>query len=472
MKQVLILLLTVFTLTSCKDLGSHTTIEDREAPTFNQQPVSFNLSMPSFQQQLLPNNESSKTERSSQNFDSSQIMTGELVVTNKITQVTENHNWTIYLNQDDFSIQSNKTIVLDAVEHEFKLSLTRGDQQYIGHLPSFHIVDGTNDVPMIIRPVIGDIITDISQLEKEGMIQFQYGKEELSKITTPKLGVSIDGGAEVIFAIDPLTGLVNNYFNLNEGQHKIELKLYDGDTQVGKSNPAQETVNVVAGYNLVMDLIPLEGEATFILTESGGSAKFRLNIPWSVINEVGGEGNLGAHLSIVSPKNPLREMDLPIQTWVNGRQRGWFVETTLDNYHYDTVAYTLTFMDKRTTPRTELGKCVQESVWLNQSGTTNLCNLTIKRASIATGNLYATLGINVFNTHNEPIAGAKIKINDQLVGITGSGVFGTPGYLKYRLKKGTYNIKAEDMVIEETNITIDSLDIKNLDFVLLQRPRR
>lgn len=471
MKKILIFLLTAFTLMACEQWNSGSDAEgEKKSSELNRNSVSFSFSMPAFQQQILSKSQNSQTERSTSNYTIDQILSGELVVTNKTTSETKNYNWSIYLNESDFSVQSNKTIVLKNVaRYDFQLTLTRGNQQYIGSVSDFNIVDGTNDVPMVIRPVIGDNVTDVNLLEKVGTIQFQYDKTELTRFTAPKLGIAIDGGAETIYAIDSATGLISNYLNLPEGEHKILLKFYDGDIQLAKSNPLQETFHVTLGSNILMDLIPLEGETSFTLTENGNDAKFKLNLPTALITEAGGTENLEAQMTIVGPKNPTRDILLSIGSTVDTTgDTIYFAETTLDNYHYDTVSYTVTFSDLSKTPKEELARCVQENITLTQAGSTTPCPITLQRTAIITGNLYGTLGINVFDSGNKPLAGVKIKANNQLIGITGTGTFGTPGYLKHRIVKGFHKITAEDIGTVETDVTVDALELKNIDLTLSQ----
>lgn len=469
--KVFSFLLIAFSLVSCQfwDSNNNKTGSSEATSELNRATTGFNFFMPLLQQQTLSESNSRQVQRFPTNNTIDQIITGEMTVTNKTNSQTEKYNWSVYLNETDFSVQSNKSIVLGAAAYDFQLILTKGNQQYIGSVSNFNIVDGTNNVPMIIRPVIGDNITDVNLLDKVGTIQFQYDKNELAKLTVPKLGVAIDGDTEIIYAVDPTTGLINNYFNLSEGEHTVVLKLYDGDTQLAKSKPAQETFNVTLGNNVTMDLIPLEGETSFTLTTNGGSAKFKLSLPSVLITEVGGKDNLSAQMTVVGPKNPIRELSLSVNSTIDESGDSlFFVETTLDNYHYDTVSYTVTFSDLNKTPQEELAKCVQDNLTLDANSRATACSITLQRRGIATGNLYGMLGINAFNTEQEALAGVKIRANGAFIGITGTGTFGTPGYLKHRIAKGNYTIKAEDIGTVESDVTIDSLELKNIDLILNQ----
>lgn len=469
MKKILIFLLMVFTLAACQQWDFNNNSEKKETDGTNRQTVGLNLSIHTFQQQVLSGSGKSQIRRSNQDFTVDQIMTGELTVTNKQTNQTEKHNWTVFLNESDFSVQSNKTIILGIAEHDFQLTLTKGNQQYIGQTIGFTTTDGTNDVPMTIKPVIGDTITNLNLLEKINMVRFQYDKTQLATFTTPKLGIIVDKGTETIYAIDPATGLTNNYANLSEGSHQVVLKLYDGDKQVAKSNPAQESVTVTLGNNITMDLIPLAGETNLTLTENGGDAKFRINLPSELITEAGSAENLEAQLTIVGPKNPIKETTIPVSSAIDTTGDTYhYAETTLSGLHYDTVNYTVTFLDKTTPLKDKLGKCALENVLLNKIGSATPCPITITRPVITIGNLYSSLDIKVFDDERVPIPGVKIKVDGQLVGITGAGSFGNYGYLKHQTVKGNHKILVEDIQSVETDITVDSLDVRSIDITLNQ----
>ncbi|MCP4712679.1 MAG: hypothetical protein GY869_28975, partial [Planctomycetes bacterium] len=183
-------------------------------------------------------------------------------------------------------------------------------------------------------------------MERLAQIKFQYSSSELSGFTNPQLGIIFDGGDETVLAINPTTGLTDSYVNSSEGTHIFNLKFYEGNTQRGKSKPEQESVNVVLGQNFTMDIIPLVGETVISLTEEGGDATFKFSIPAEIVTEADGLGNLRSLFTVVGPKNPQREIELS----VNADGAAYAAETTLSNYQYDTVSYTVAFTDTSKSP--------------------------------------------------------------------------------------------------------------------------
>lgn len=72
----------------------------------------------------------------------------------------------------------------------------------------------------------------------------------------------------------------------------------------GRQVAAHESVVVIPGTNITLDMVALHGESTFTLTEAGGDAVFQFNIAAEIVDEAGNTGDLEALFSIVGPKNP------------------------------------------------------------------------------------------------------------------------------------------------------------------------
>lgn len=458
------LLVTLFMINAC-DSG----LDSQKGDSALSNSTSLSLSLAALKKQPSLGESVSHNSSKELSFAASDVMTGTMVVTNTADDSTSDYFWSVYFDSDTYEAQSNKTINLFPGIYNFSLLLEKGDQQYIGSALAVTIVDGTNDVAMTIKPIIGDTITDMSLVGETSELSFQYPADELSEFSLPKLGVIIDSDPEIVLDINPTTGLSSTYVNTPKGEHSIKLKFYDGNVQKGKSKPEQETVNISLGTDLVMDLIPLHGETVFTLTEDGGDAYFGFHIPSEVVDEVEGTANLRAIFSIVGPKNPFREIEL----MVDPSGDDYHAETTLTNYQYDTVSYTVTFSDTRNSE--QVAECVVNGIDLSVNSSTQTCDITLRRSAVVSGNLYGVLGVNVFNTMNEPVAGAKVYAidtsgDDQLLGFTGNGYFGTEGYLKAFLKAGNYTIRAEDSsngYYGENSIAAEVLDVDNVDIFLI-----
>ena len=403
---------------------------------------------------------------SAANFSADQIIRGELAVTatsGESAGVAQTYPWTVYLNEDTFETQSNNTLTLAPGNYDLELLVSKGDQQYAGYANQT-LADGENDIALTIRPIIGDVVEDVTIIDRLAYFKFEYLISELAEITAPAMGILVDGSAEQIFSINQATGLSDTFVNLPTGQHTLALKLYEGATQVGKSIVAQEIQNVSYGTDLTMDIVPLYSEVQFILTEDGGDANLRVTAPAEVIDEVGGIANLTATLALVSSKNPLQESSL---FFIQQQDGSYAADIILTDLQYDDVTLSITFTD--TTTADEIASCNNNWTINNQSQAFS-CDITLIRRAVVSGNILAVLGINVENEQGQPVSGAVItNAAGDTLGVTGSGTYGTTGYVKLYLQAGTYDLTATDLSngeLYETSVTVSPLDVENLTMVL------
>lgn len=424
--------------------------------------VGFNLNFTALRSQVLG-------PQSNRVAQAEQLLRGELTVKNQNTGASKKFDWTTALNDENWQADSLRTIILEPTPYEFSILLNKGNQQYVGEAIAA-INDGTNNVAMTIRPVIGDTITDVGVIGELADFKIQYPAAELAQLTAPKIGISIDGAAEVIYELNKETGLQtdSNYINLSEQQHTIKLNLYDGETHVGKSKADHETPTIQAGEPVNIDLVALHGETTFSLTTDGGEGTFHFNIPAAVAEEAGGVENLKVKFSMSGNKNPLQETLLTLGSESEGLHPA---STTLSGLYYDEVTLSLEFMDKQQNDE-KLGSCTSTStVTLSTDESSVDCKMTLRRRAIIGGNLLATVGVTVVDEAGKPVQGAAIRVNNNKVGLTGSGNFGTAGYLKFFLKSGQYRVKAsQGNLYGSVDASMDVLGIENLLITLKPVP--
>jgi len=405
---------------------------------------------------------------SSRAFSSEQILRGELSATaiggNNAGSV-ETFAWTIYLDETTFDASSNATLDLVPGNYDFELLVVKGNQQYAGY-SNQTVVDGTNDINMTIKPVIGDEVSNVTIIDQLAYFKFKYGTDELAALTAPSMGIQVDTNAEQVFTINKATGLSNAFVNLPIGQHDLFLKLYDAAVQVGKSVVAQQSQTVAFGIDLAMDIVPLHAETQFVLTEDGGDANVSITLPADVVNEVGGISNLDATLALVGAKNPLQESAL---NFIEQGDGSFKADLILTDLQYEDVTLSLTFSDKTTSD--QVASC--NNTWtLNGLSQTFICNITLIRRAVVSGNILAVVGLTVMNDSGEPVSGAVItNLAGDNLGITGSGSYGTAGYLKLYMKAGDYEFTATDASNNLTvtqSISLSPLEVGNLLLVLPQ----
>lgn len=471
LSSISLLAIAFFFLGGCSDSGGSKSESNTPITTPDQGPadqtVKFNFSFSSFRSQILKSeNKRTENQRSEQAFTVNDIMKGTLTVksTEDPSAEAQKHFWTIYADKETYDMKSNGTLTLKPGEYSFSLLVENADQQYVGSA-IYEIKDGTNDVPMTVRPVIGDTLGTVEEIERLANFRFNYD-DFIFTYQEPKIGIIVDNGDENIFALDASQDIEGKYLNLEKGSHNIRLKLYDGEEQVGKSNPFKENVEVVPGQALIMDLISLHGETVLTLTEDGGEGTFKFKVDREIIDEAGGVGNLKALITLKSKNNPLQEAVLTFSNDVSNDGYYYSDPVVFETLHYDTGANLyIGFTD--IAEKDLLGYCSKTFDIDVHTKTLNCDALVLQRRSIITGQFLATLGLNVYTQAGEPVKGATIFANGQQVGITGSGAFGTIGYLRSFLATGDYRIEArfENQHGEKT-INLKKMGVDNIHIFL------
>lgn len=385
---------------------------------------------------------------------------GQLTVIHAGSGTEEVYSWYFTVDVDTFEMTSEKTIVLSPGTYHFLFDLPIHNYQYAGSVTDVVIVDGENSVPVTVRPVIGDTTIAID-LEELASLRFAYPPEEIAILEFPRLGYILDGNNEMILFFNPATGVTDTYIVLEPGAHTLQLKLYDGNTQKGKSVPLQETINVVPARNITMDIVPLYGETAFELTMDGGEALFAFTIPAEIVEEVDGTENLTTYFMLYGFNNGLREEEItyyPSGTEYKG-------EVLLEQFHYDTVTITLTFIDQRNLET--IGACGKDEIVLDMNTRNVVLPLVLYRRALITGHLMGVVGVFVVDADRKPVEGVSVYSDEVLAGLTGSGVFGTAGYLKVYLVKGEHQVKVmKDGYEMVQSFVMDTMGISNIEFVL------
>jgi hypothetical protein len=421
--------------------------------------VSFSYDMP-YQLDQVGAGEGALTKA----FTASDVFIGTLTATNTDTSDVQTFDWSVYLDESTLAVQSNKTIVLDPGTYDFALLVHKGDHSYAGEALGVSIADGTDTVPLTLRPVIGDVTTNVNIVSRLIDLRFSYDPAEFSGagISTPRIGISVDGGAEQLFAVNAATGFSEYmYLNLSPGSHHFVLRLFDGSVQRGKSLAAQEHPTLSPGVDVTMDLVALHGETTFSLTEEGGDAHFHFVIPAEVVNEAGGTGDLDARLHLVSAESG---QDIEELLTLSPSGGDYTADVTHTGFQFEDVTVSLAFVDH--TDAYPLGSCLQH-VTLRTGPQSAFCNVTLVRRAVIGGSLLVALGVNVFSTDMEPVVGATVYLDGNPVGVTGSGGFGSQGYLHVLVLAGSHTLRAQTSTHwGQTTISVSALGLANPDIIL------
>ena len=395
-----------------------------------------------------------------------ELMTGTLEAINTTTGESAVYPWSAYVDLDTFQMTSNKTLAFEPGIYTFNMLLEKEGRQYTGQT-QYEIQDTDQvAIPFAINPVIGDRIIDVQVVKELSKFKFRYDVAELNATAVaPKLGVIVDGGSEELFVINPTTGMTESYLSMEEGSHTVGLRYYDGNVLKGKSLTSQESVTITPGEPFNMDIAALHGEAVFALGEVAGEGNITINVPSIVIEEAGALNELRTLLTYSDDNGTLIEEEISL--YPNGSDYQGSV--VLSPIQYGNATYQLQFFDTGEPTDELLGSCVTEEVNLSATGGTSLCNLELIRRAVNSGNLVATVGVNVLTGEIEPVSGANVYVDGTFKGITGSGTFGTPGYLKLYSIAGEKTFSAEKNSSNLSGSVTESLEVlgvHNVDVVM------
>jgi hypothetical protein len=231
--------------------------------------------------------------------EESETFTGTLTLNNLDNGESASFDWFVVIDDVDFSATSNKTVAVVPGNYDLQLVVAATGKTYAGESNGITIGEGDNQVDVTLKPVFGQNNVDFT-LSESANLRFSYPVNDIAEIQQPQIGLSIDGGDETIYSINKATGFTETWINLAFGSYTFELTLYDGDEIIGRSNPAQEDVNISANQNVVIDILPLFGEVGVSFNLEGGEVAFNFELPPAVAQEVGGVSNLQTILRLTS----------------------------------------------------------------------------------------------------------------------------------------------------------------------------
>lgn len=382
--------------------------------------------------------------------------------------IIRTYDWSVYIDKETFTAQSNQTLDIPPGDWDFSLLVENNGQQYAAQT-QHTVTETTQTIPMTVSPVIGEqtlnfTVSGNTLPSRLTRYHFLYPVTAIPSLPHPiSIGISVDDQPEEIFNLNPSTGLSDMYIDLNPGPQNLKLSLYSASVLIGRSLPDQEHQTVTAGQNITMDIAPLSGEVNLQLTENGGDAILRFTIPPEIDAETDNPTNVVGKIKIIGPETPLKEVPFTSPIPPEG--------IIIPGVKYDNVVLSIDFEDSQSGDI--LGTCSVDWNITPDSGIQN-CQLNLRSPSLISGNVYATVGLNVVNANGEPVSGVVIRDqNDNLIGITGSSVFGTPGYLKLHTLSGSHTFYGNNpAALEEGEVTItaNALDVITTTMVISQPP--
>ncbi|MDO6541468.1 FG-GAP repeat domain-containing protein [Photobacterium sanguinicancri] len=396
---------------------------------------------------------------------------GTLRITNRATPSEHtDYEWPV-TQRADGSVESHRALSLKPGVYDFFLIVADSKgHQYLAESLGQQIVDNEQpELEFVLKPNLGGTITDLDVVAYVTNLKFSFTTEELSELVEPQFGLKINDEKERVFSINKETGLSEIVLNVQPGEYTMALKLYDGDLMVGK-NENETKLDIVEGSDAKMDVIPLQADVTVKLDELKDLGEFTFNIPSEIVEEVGDESKVSliVRLSSNSTDALIHEKVLTV---VSDNKGGFVASDIFETQGESAVTASLSFhhIDEAAEgyQKAPYAQCLSDiNVELNQGAG---CKLSLKREGIITGHIKGTVHFNIIDQQSQAASGAKVYLNNELVGITGKEL--SPGSLKLNLVAGEYMVKAsQGNAIAKDSIEVKPLDVLNKALYLGRNP--
>ena len=390
---------------------------------------------------------------------------GKLQVTNINTDEQQSFDWPMTQKVDsegNVETISHRALTLKPGSYNFVLIATAKDakkSQYVAEALGEEIIDGeTPEINFVLKPNLGDTISDFDQVQYASTLKFSWPAEDLIALSNPQFGLSLNGSNETVYTINKETGIAEALIFVEPGEYTLAMRLYDGDLMVGKNQDENNTINFVEGEDAKMDVIPLQADVELDLGELKDQGIFTFTVPKEVVAEVGSADQLALLVRLGGKGAPLQEKVLDVYD-DNGTYKA---SALFETGGQDAVSAYLAFHEMSEAARqfdgVPFAKCdTSINVVLNQ---TLGCKLELKRESIITGRVLGTLMLSVLDQSSQPAIGAEVYVDDKLVGLTGDQY--STGSIKLHLVAGQHEVKVEkSKLVADTSLEIEALSVVN-----------
>ena len=399
--------------------------------------------------------------------------------------------WPISLDSNNFTVTSNKTLVVKPGNYHIEFLATQGNVQYAAKAMNVDLNDSQSNIALELKTVFSDSAVTIDALGDLSEFGFQSSLALLADLSQPKIGVKINNNYETLLTFNPEIGITQQYHLISGGRHNIRLKVHDSVMLMGRSKPQQEDRVIVAGQDLDMALVPLVGGISTTLAD--GKAILNLSIPSMVIDEVGGDPN---NLQVVLKLSGINNQpeDVIVDNLIyNTSADAYEARYTYSGLEADTqVAVSMTFTDTSGVVNERLGRCVANGLILDSATHNAPCQLTVRRRAIIGNHLLSELDVHVLDGQHLSVKGAHIYIYRQdaksshvqgshvqgshvqnslgtFVGLTGSGFFGDQGHFKTYLLPDNYVVTAQYLPLDasaQVDVELSASETLEEDIIL------
>ncbi|WP_299489539.1 FG-GAP repeat protein [uncultured Shewanella sp.] len=375
---------------------------------------------------------------------------GQMQATSVTTGEVQTFDWPLTLKTDG-SIVSHRTLALTPDTYDFIVAIEHDEQQYVAKALGEVIVEGTSpEVELLFQPHLGETLVILEDIDELATLNFQFSADELALLSVPKLGLIIDGADEVIYELDPEYGLTNVTLPLGDGNYDILVKLYDDNRLVGMMRAGEINIELTAGGNTPIDIIPLSADVDFSFAADNSLSEINIQVPEVLVDRVSGVENL-AMIMRLSAESSVGSGDANVSSetlhsFVFEEGVYQLADAELPQFYAQgaqTATAYLSFYAKRednTYTEAPLASCAFEV----ELGETQIkgCELSVDVSHQISGSLLSTLMLSVTTDSDPALAiGAEIYVDNILVGLTGSEY--QTASIKLHLPAGEHSIRAQ-----------------------------
>ena len=381
-----------------------------------------------------------------------------MTIVNQSTLVSEDIDIIVSFDTSNMTISSSFYTMLAYGTYKISLNMTYMDYTYTSE-ESLVVIDENYSGPtnLIIKPVIGDLNVDFTT-DKRTTMKFDYSSYDMSSISYPRIGYSINGGSEVIVAlntqIEAELDINEVYLDLADGTHNIKLRFFDGAFLIGKSVEAQEDVAVLStGLSIAyIDIEPIYTTFSANSSGDGSNLSIELSIPQSIIDIVEGINNLDYNIQLYGGNN-----DLITPSSTNISQGIYnYLNVSFNVFNHEETSFLFTFTDS--IDDSVVASVVFENIIIKNEIVVLQEALSIADNTINHQDYRGSVTINIVDTLGTPVNGVKIhnqKKEDTYLGIT-NNLSTNQGSSYFWHNKGVFTIvleKEEKIVQQIVNLT-------------------
>lgn len=394
-------------------------------------------------------------------------ITGHLLVVPDGEDPSAGKVYTLSLMVDEgtSTITTEVTLPLHLGAYDVYFLLDAFGSQYAGIVVNHLILSGgLNTISVTLNPVVGGPVASVFDLAGLSAYSVRYDPDALRSYTYPRLGLSVDGGPELLYDVlinddEPIITLF-----LPSGTHTVSVRFFDG--AVVKSVPVDnEPIEPAPAGEPPPEIpvVPLTAEATYSFTGSAtdstvGTGTFTFTVPKDVIAEAlpstGTDplGNLQAVASIVGPENPLVEVPVtlsPVTDVSTGEVLHYTGAITIDGFVPGPITWQLSFQDIEDSQK--FAYCAQ-SVDTTATATpdtgTFVCSLNLLvRAQVSNTTPMGAVQVNVSDVLG-PVVGAVVLLDGEVLGVTGGTAGVDDGLLWAFVEPGDHTLEVTQEILD------------------------